>query len=507
MDLRYYLSLFLRRLHWFVLVAGAIGGIAIGIALALPPAYLSQARVLIEASQIPTDLAAPTVRTPAVEQLQLFRARMLTRDTLLSVANQTNAIPNRQNLSPDTIVEQMRDMTTISIENPRNATPIMTLAFQSKNAQTAAAVTNAYLNIVLQEDSDNRTGRAGQTQSFFQQEVDRLSGELAQESAKILQFKSANSDALPESMDFRRSQQAALQDRLAQADREIALLTEQRLRMVQIFESTGRIEGMRDNRSPQEIELDNLKKQLSDALLVYSDSNPRVKVLQGRISQLEQAVLTARGQESGTTPSSLLEVQLGDIDARVSALNEQKKQGQAQLDKLTDSINRTPANAIALDGLERDYSNTQNQYNNAVSRLAVASTGERIEILSRGQRITVLEQPSVPSRPNKPERMKIAAMGLGAGIAAGLGLIVLLEFLNGTARRPSDIVKKLGVTPMVTIPYIQNAHESLRKRALRVGVVVGILAGIGLAIYGIHTLYLPLDLLAERIISKLSILG
>lgn len=507
MDIRYYLSLFLRRLHWFVLVAGVIGGVAVGVALTLPPAYQSQTRLIIEAPQIPADLASPVVRTPANQQMQLFQARLLTRETLLDIVNRTNAIPDRQRMSPDQVVSEMREQTTIRIDTPRNGIPVMAIAFESANAQTAAAVVNAYLNIVLQEDSANRTGRAGDTQDFFQQEVARLSDELDLQSAKILEFKRANADALPEDLAFRRNQQSGLQDRLAQTEREISMLAEQRARMVQIFENTGRIEGMRDNRSPEEIELDTLRKQLSEALLVYSAASPRVKLLQSRVTQLESIVLAERGAAGDTSPSSMLDLQLADIDARSAALQDQKTRIEAQLSGLTASIDRTPANAITLDALQRDYSNIQNQYNTAVARQAVASTGERIEILARGQRITVLEQPSVPSRPNKPERGKIALMGIGAGIAAGLALIVLLEFLNGTARRPGDIAHRLGVTPLATIPYIENSHEARNRRMLRIATSLVILAMIGVAIYGVHTFYQPLDLIAERIMDRLGIRG
>jgi hypothetical protein len=64
---------------------------------------------------------------------------------------------------------------------------------------------------------------------------------------------------------------------------------------------------------------------------------------------------------------------------------------------LEDAIARTPLNAITLQGLERDYENIRVQYDSAVARLAQASTGERIELTSRGQRITLIEAANVPS--------------------------------------------------------------------------------------------------------------
>ena len=76
MDFKFYFSLFLRRLHWFMLFL--IIGSAIGLTLAkvLPPVYVAQAVLLVESEQIPGDLAASTVRTEATEQLEIIQQRI-----------------------------------------------------------------------------------------------------------------------------------------------------------------------------------------------------------------------------------------------------------------------------------------------------------------------------------------------------------------------------------------------------------------------------------------------
>jgi hypothetical protein len=66
------------------------------------------------------------------------------------------------------------------------------------------------------------------------------------------------------------------------------------------------------------------------------------------------------------------------------------------------SIEATPGNAIALDTLERDYANTRAQYDAAVANKARAETGDTIEALSKGQRISVIEQAIAPREPPAP---------------------------------------------------------------------------------------------------------
>lgn len=503
----YYFSVFLRRLPYFLIVATVISALAVVVAVSLPPAYVSSARLLLEKPQIPEDLASSTVSTPTLETMQLLEQRLLTRANLLDIARKFEVLSEIDKLNPDEIVSAMRSRTRINSLTGASAASIMTISFEAPSGQKSAAVLNEYLNLILQDNVEFRVSRAGQTQEFFQQEVDRLAGELDAKSKEIVSFKTANADALPDNLSFRLSRQSSLQERLAQGEREIASLRDQRARMVEIFNSTGRIEGVAGaTPSPEERELEKLRQDLSSALLVYSAENPRVKTLKARIAQMESALTATAGTtEAGAPQLSVLDLQLAQIDTRIQILQEQAEQTEGELKTLTESISRTPVNEIALDGLQRAYGNIQNQYNTAVDRLALANTGERIELLSRGARISVLEQPTVPNAPTRPNRLLIAGGGSLLGIVAGLALIVLMELLNTTARRPVDLVNKLGISPITTIPYIRTKGEILRRRTFQLAVVVIILVGIPAGVYAIHVFYQPLDVLAERVMNKLGV--
>ena len=505
---RYYFSVFLRRLHWFLIVAMVISAISVVIAVSAPPSYVSQLRLLVESPQIPNALAPPTVSTPALEQLQIFEQRLLTRTNLLDIARRHNVLDKQSSMSPDEIVAAMRARTKVRTTSGQNAATLMTITFEAPRAQTAAAVLGEYLTIIQRQDVEFRTGRAGQTMEFFEQEVGRLNVELDAQSARIVEFKGKNADALPEGMEYRLAQQNLSQERLAQTERDIAALTTQRERLVQIYNATGRVEAIGgDTRTPEQRQLDDMRRQLNDALTIYSAENPRVKMLQARVKQLE-TVVSAQTAAAGGQPvagASPLDLQLAEIDTRVGLLKEQKTTLEAQLATLSESIAKTPANAIALDALNRDYQNIQTQYNTAVDRLSKASTGERIELLSRGQRISVIEQPVAPTAPTKPNRVKIAGGGTVLGILAGLALVAGLEFLNTAPRRAEDIVRKLGITPIATIPYIRSQSEKAWQRGVKLALILLIVVGVPALVWGVHTYYQPLDLLAEKVMNKMGV--
>ncbi|PWE32983.1 lipopolysaccharide biosynthesis [Maritimibacter sp. 55A14] len=507
-NIRFYLSIFIRRLPYFLAVATVVSAVSVIVAKTLPPAYVSQMRLIVESPQIPTNLAPSTVATPALEQLQIVEQRLLTRPNLLDIANRLKVMPDQDRMNPDQIVDGMRARTQIRTSAGRGQATLMQISFEAISAQNAAGVLNEYLTEIQQEDVEYRKGRAIQTLEFFEQEVDRLSDALEKRSAAILTFKQNNSDALPASLPFRETQQAALQTNLEQIDRQIFSLESQREKLMEVYNSTGQVVGTANqNLSPAEQQLQQLRAQLNNDLVVYSETNPRIKLLRARIASLEESVAAQQAaqptQSNTQTGNSALDIQLAQLDAQLITLKDQKKTLEERIAKLTDSIQRTPANAVTLDDLQRDYDNIQAQYNTAVARLSAASTGERIEVMSRGQRISVVEQPAVPSAPTKPNRMLIAGGGTAFGILLGLALVLLLEFLNRTPRRPEDLINKLEVWPIATIPYVQTRSEVMVRRIRRLLLVAVILVGIPAAVWAVHTYYQPLDLIADRVMDKL----
>ncbi len=78
----------------FLLVALG-GGIGITLAIVLPPVYRAEALLIVESQQIPDELAATTVQNETTEQLQIIQQRILTRDSLLEMANRLNVYAAR----------------------------------------------------------------------------------------------------------------------------------------------------------------------------------------------------------------------------------------------------------------------------------------------------------------------------------------------------------------------------------------------------------------------------
>ena len=524
MDFRFYWSLFMRRLPYFLLVA--VIGSALGLTLAqvLPPVFVAEATLVVEGEQIPDDLAASTVRTAASEQLQIIQERVLARDSLLEMANKLNiyagetdiAGPAKPRRSADEIVDDLRKRIQIAISGgdtgKRGAAQatLVTVSFEAPTAALSAAVTNEVVTMILAQDVEMRTGSARQTLNFFEQEVTRLDQELISRGAIILEFKQKNQDALPDSLEFRRTQRVDLQNQFGDLGRQQVDLIAQRDRLIRIHGTTGTTDGgfPAAQITPEQAQLQALQAELAAALGVMSAENPKVVLLQAQVVAQEKVVAAqvaggltgADGQEL-----SAFDIQLAEFDRQIAVLATQKDELTTAMDALQRSIDATAGNASALDTLERDYANLREQYNQAVAAKARAETGDMIETLSKGQKIVVIDQAVVPDAPSRPNRLLIALGGIGGGIVAGLGLVFLLEALNSAIRRPVELTNKLGITPLAILPFLRTPGQIRWHRAKIALALIFVLAAIPAGLWLVDRQVMPLDLLLDRILSKFNL--
>ena len=508
-DVRFLLKLFLRRLHYFLLVALPVAALGLWLALNLPPSYRAEARLLVESPQVPVELAASTVRAGTAETLQVIAQRILTRANLLDLSREFRLHADQPGMSPDAIVSDMRRRISISLPRRQDAASFVTVSFSAPRPAITAEVANALVTQILRENVALRTATTTQTLAFFDEEVARLDDEISRQTARIVSFQEANRDSLPDSLAFRRARQTSQQERLLQLEREMASLRDRRERLVDLYERTGRIEPAAGAaQTPEQRQLRELQNELSRALVVFSPENPRIRNLRAQIAALEEVVAGQTVPASGAAEGmGVLELQLADIDGQMEFIAAQASAITTELDELRVTIEATPSNAIALSALERDLANIQTQYNQAVSRRAQARTGERIEAESRGQRITVIEQAVVPAAPSSPNRRAIAMAGVGGGLGLGLAFVVLLELLKTAVRRPAEITARMGVAPFASIPYLRTRRQVLMRRAAigTVLVVVAVAVPAGLWLLDRHVM--PLDMALDRVLNRSGING
>jgi len=111
-----------------------------------------------------------------------------------------------------------------------------------------------------------------------------------------------------------------------------------------------------------------------------------------------------------------------------------------------------------------------------------------MELLQQGERFRILDPPSLPLKPDFPDRLKFCGIGLGIGLALGAVVAGAFEMADDRAYSEAEIRGLLPVPVISEIPAIATAEdEQISKRKLWLGwavgafVVITILAGSALS--------------------------
>jgi len=456
-DFSFYFALFRRRLPVFITVLVLAGAAFLaGISL-WPVSYQATARILVESPQIPTDLAKSTVPTGAAEQFQIIQEDVLSRQNLLDLADRFKLYVSKPLLTDADIVTDMQarlGILPIPIGTGSGATAtVFQISFKADRPGTAADVVNDLVSMILKKDVELRTERARETVTFFNKETARLNASLRLVEEQILSFKNTNFNALPDSIDFRRNQQTNQQSRLLVLAQEEAGLNRRRLAL-----QSRPLSLIANPVTPDEQTLASLRQLLVQQRAAFTEDSPTIVALRNRIDTLEKSLMATNqtGEGEGDEQSAIQSSEMFDIRERLDEIADEREQLNKSLAALTASIEATPGVETALNSLQRDRQNLQAQYDVTVSRLAEASTGQQIELLLKGERLSLIESAVAPQRPQGPgQRMLILGGGLAA-LAVALATLVVPELLNKRIRRPAEMVSRLQIVPFITVPHISR---------------------------------------------------
>ena len=200
-----------------------------------------------------------------------------------------------------------------------------------------------------------------------------------------------------------------------------------------------------------------------------------------------------------------VKAKLESVDNRVERINNSRQGLEQQIKTLEEQINRIPQVKRGLDALERDYANTRSKYQEMKSKQLQAELSQSLEQDQKGERFTLLEPPLRPDKPVKPNRPKLMMLGFVLSMVGGLGVAGLAESLDGGIRGARALAVVTQMTPLVTIPYISIARDTVkRKRRVKIFLISMFLLGIAF-VCAVHFFYKPLDLLWFIVLRKLNL--
>ncbi len=475
----------LKRRKWvFLSFFFSITAASIVIAILLPPTYRSQAKVLVERQQIPSELVTTTVTGYVEERIETLSQRVLTNERLKSIAEKygllepltegqdpedvdyRNKVAKVINtISENTLVE-MVDIKVATGQRQSTVTLAFTVAYENRDPEVARNITNAITQLYLSENTVLRSEQASRATEFLSDAADKLSNEIAEIEAEINELKEENFAYLPAQLSQARAQLTALEGELRNLNREISYMEAQKQQLISQLATTSRF-VITDNSSIREyqdplVRLEKAKLDLSAALESLTEQHPDVQRLRQLIKDIEKETQSSSGSRKDlnnlTAPNNpefiRIQTQLNQNDTKLLAAIGDRKLLQERINELTNQLMQNPGIEVKYTALIRDLERAQNEYKDIKERYYQAQLAQTLEKKEQGSRFTLLSKATTPILPVKPNRIGISLLGIFIALLASGSATVYAESRDSRIRTARDLQKITGTRPISVIPII-----------------------------------------------------
>jgi len=482
-----------RQKTLIVCVVIVVVSLAIYLASVLPNVYQSNALILVTPQRVPTSFVASTVTIDLSERMQSITQEIMSRTQLEKIVQEFSLY--RKFIALEDRINLLRK--SIKIESRRNN--VFQLSFESEDPEKAREVTSRLGSLFIEQNLNAREQQAQGTKSFINAETERLRKELEEQEAVVTKYKASHGYELPDQLDtnlrsleqLRRGLEANNQRLLALQDRKGVLQKQNVEADIPKADSPAgpvplAVPGIGVTHS---VQIEMKKKELDSLLQRYSNKHPDVIRAKKEIQSLENdGGEPMSGQPNSTNSSStnpvkrVLLTQITDIDSEIKALQMQSEGIRNQISVLQARVDNTPVRALELAKISRGYDITLKKYQDLLAKSLESELSENMEKKQKSEQFQILDPANFPVKPARPNRLMIILMGLGAGLAGGIGLAIFWDNLDSSFKRSEEVNAYVNIPVLATLPALVTRGSVLEQRRAQ-GLLV--LASIGTLAIGI----------------------
>ena len=494
-DLQRYLGI-VRRRHLQFLIPLFVGWALVWSASwVLPPRYQSTTLILVEQATMPKDYVTPNVNDDLQDRMQSITQQILSRTRLLHIIDQLNLyVSPHSQPSPDQKVDRMRkDIDIELVKDAHNQITAFNVSYSSRDPHLAQQVTSELTNLFINENLEVRQQQSEDTTKFLESQLETARRTLSDQEDKIRQFKAQHPGELPTQVGSNLQILAGLQSQLQTEEDALNTAKQQRVYLETLVGQYRSLQG-----SPKTAgsapgglpavneELEKLRAQLADLQSHYTDRHPDVRKVKQQIAETEktrdQLIADLKAKESApadvaNTPdpstisdptSPMVTLQGQQQSNRVEIANRERAVAdlKAKVIDYQARLNQEPVREQQLADLTRGYEQSKANYDDLLKKKNESAMATSMELLQQGERFRIIDAPSLPVKPEFPNRLKFCGMGLGVGLALGVLVAGALEMMDDRIHDEKQLQKLLPIAVISEIPAVKASSDQRHERRM-----------------------------------------
>jgi polysaccharide chain length determinant protein (PEP-CTERM system associated) len=515
-DIQHYLNIVHRR-HIHFLVPLFLGWIVVwGASWVLPARYKSGTLILVEQPTMPKNYVVPNISDDLQGRLQSITQQILSRTRLLYIIDKLHLYgEGHDKFTPDDKVELMRKDIDIELVHDAHGDQITAfkIYYSARDPHIAQQVTSELTDLFINENLKVRQQESEDTTKFIESQLETARASLAEQEAKVRDFEGQHEGELPSQEASNLQILSGLQAQLQNEQDALNTAKQQRVYTQTLIEQSRALHttpltagGTSSGLSAIDLELERLKAKLTDLSSRYTDRYPDVQNLKDEIAKTEKrreellagsktkgnggkqpddASATRYAADPLQSASTLqLQGQLQATQAEIANREQAIAALKTKVDAYQIRLNEEPAREQQLADLTRGYDQSKANYDDLLKKKNESTMATSMEQMQQGERFTMLDPPSLPVKPDFPNRLKFCGIGLGIGLALGLVVAGAFEVMDDRLHSEKEIKSLLPMAVISEIPDIVSQSEEQREKkraalgwAMAALVVAAILAG------------------------------
>ncbi len=343
---------------------------------------------------------------------------------------------------------------------------IVTVSLTGKDPESVAEWLNVYVREYIALNIEDNLERTRQVYEVIQAKLEPLREQVRKAEQQVLQFQERqgallvgdqDKNVISEQVETLTSEYAKAKAERIRLETKINALKNleiEKLSQITVPEILGdpTIQALRQQRNQLEVEL-------AEKLRTYKEGHPIVKDLRSRIAGID-----ARIRDQVRTIVASLQTDY-DIKRR------REQMLYANLQSLRDQSIELSRQTMEYERLKRQYEQARTFYEDMLAR------SKEVDISSTAgmNNVRVIEPAVVPKGPSSPNIRRTLALGGVLGLFLGVGLVLLLDYMDQTIRTPEDAERYLGLDTLSVLQRFKDeAAFALREayQALRTAVIL-----------------------------------
>lgn len=452
----------MRERLWLIALCLLLAGLATTAYLMRTPKIFASKLVLQVEQEEQKILNIQRVQQEDLANLEFLKTveQTLQSRTLLERVLETNKLasnprfavnePGKPAASREQLVNKLADMVDVKL---RKGTRLIDIKVEHTQPELTASIGNSLVAEFLAQNYEHNASSADTAHNFLRIEEKRLKAKLEASERSMQQYKESTKSVSLE------DQQNVVVQKLKELNQQVTQAKSQRivhetaynqarelsnnttaLMFLPAVANDPNIAEIRSNIGKLESELANLRQR-------YKEKHPKFIQTASQLAEwkntLTNAVLGVPSvirslYESARSSEAALEAALREQETAALALNKQ---------------------SLVYNSLAREVESDRGLYAAVLNRIKETTLTKEI----KPSRIRVIQQAEVPERPVKPQKVKVALLGLVAGLGAGVLLALFLNSLDRSLKTVDQTEEYLSVPVLSAIPKFTAAPGQQRK--------------------------------------------